>query len=125
MPKNGSNHEPLAGGGRSLAERVQDRVNAAAHAQQRRDGAARPKIRPARKAKTGVGQPASPLDREARALRAVFVDMGKRYRQYRERTGAPLSPAIRTAARAFKAEPSLLALVPVAGFLDDLSLLDW
>jgi hypothetical protein len=100
-------------------------VNAAAIAQQRRDGAARPLIRPARKTKPANGEAASPRDRETRALRAVFVDLGKRYRQYRERTGAPLSPAIRTAARAFKAEPSLVALVPVAGFLDELALLDW
>jgi hypothetical protein len=125
MSKTSSNRDPLAGGGRSLADRVQDRVTAAAHAQQRRDGAVRPLIRPARKTKKVTGQAATPHDREARALRAVFVDLGKRYRQYRERTGAPLSPAIRTAARAFKAEPSLLALVPVAGFLDDLALLDW
>jgi hypothetical protein len=36
-----------------------------------------------------------------------------------------VTPALRDAARAFKQEPSLLSLVPVAGFLDDLKLLEW
>jgi hypothetical protein len=53
------------------------------------------------------------------------MDLGRRYRLFRERTRTPVSPAIRCAAEAFRAQPSLTALIPVAGFLDDLALLDW
>ncbi len=122
MPESRSTNRSMSGGRRSLAQRVEDRVSRAAQARRRRHGAARPRIRPAKRP-TDAAHAAH--DGEAKALRDVFVDLGERYRAYRRRTGTPISPVIRSAACAFRAEPSLLALIPVAGHLDDLSLLDW
>lgn len=124
MANPGPKRDPLAGGGQTLTDRVQERVNIATRALDRRSRAVSPKARPAKRTKASASGAAAP-DRDVLVLREVFTDLGKRYRQYRLRTGAPISPAIRTAARAFKAEPSLRALVPVAGFLDELDLLDW
>jgi hypothetical protein len=115
-----------AGASRPLVERVRDQVLLAHRALERRDGASRPRIRRrSRERLNPSAGPPTPLSREVRALRRVFGDLGVVYRQYRRRTGEPVSVAIRTAANAFKQEPSLIALVPVAGFLDDLELLDW
>ena len=65
------------------------------------------------------------MSREVRALRIVFRELGETHRQYRRRTQAPVSIPLRSAAIAFKQEPSLMSLVPVAGFLDDMHLLAW
>ena len=62
---------------------------------------------------------------ESRALRIVFRDLGKRYTAYRQNSGVKPSRAIRVAVRKFRAGPSLAALIPVAGVLDELALLDW
>ena len=125
MPKPGSKGKTLSGGGQSLTDRVRDRVAEAATKLDRRDRASRPRIRPAGRPKRAASAATTNPERESKALRAVYLDLGNRYRQYRERTGTPVSKTIQTAARAFKADPSLVALVPVAGFLDELSLLDW
>ena len=126
MAKSGPKRDPLAGGGQSLADRVRDRVELATRSVDRRDGATRPKARRGRRGKAEVvaANDDSPT-RDVRILREVFTDLGRRYRKYRERTGAPISAEIKSAAIAFKAEPSIRALVPVAGYLDELDLLDW
>lgn len=63
--------------------------------------------------------------REARSLRRVFADLGSSYRQYRSRTGAPVSPDVRAAAYRFRKELSVPSLVAVAGRLDELKILTW
>lgn len=129
------------GSKRSLVERVEGQVLRANKALERRDGATRPKIRrrtkPRGPAASTNGQPTNgdtpaaaaippePLSRELRALRSVYHDLGARHRRYREETGENVAPALRAAVTAFKQEPSLITLVPVAGFLDELDLLDW
>jgi hypothetical protein len=65
------------------------------------------------------------LDREARSLRRVFRDLGDSYRDYRRRTGEPVSPDIRAAAEHFRKEPNVTALVSVAASLDRLEILPW
>lgn len=118
-----------AGGPRLIIDRVRDRVEHVTRALERRDSASRPRLR--RRPPTDRITPETvrasgvPLSREARALRSVFRDLGATHRQYRHRTGAPVSPVLRAAAMAFKQDPSLQSLAPVAGFLDELDLLDW
>jgi hypothetical protein len=63
--------------------------------------------------------------RELRSLRWVFHDMGDSYREYRRRTGARVSPAVRDAADRFKREQNVPALVSLAGCLDALDVLSW
>jgi hypothetical protein len=63
--------------------------------------------------------------RERACMRAVFHELGDAHRGYRTRTGNTVSPALRAATAAFKLEPSLLSLVPVAAFLDELGILAW
>ena len=65
------------------------------------------------------------MSREVRALRVVFREMGRTHRQYRQRTQTPISTDLRSAAIAFRQEPSLMSLVPVASFLDEMRLLEW
>ena len=64
-------------------------------------------------------------NREARALRRVFRDLGDSYRDYRRRTGAPVSSEVRTAAYAFQRERDLNALVTVATSLEGQAGLRW
>ncbi len=113
----------------ALAERVRDRLTLAGTAFDRRAAASRPK---ARRRKTtaptepAAGQTADPLHaRERACLRAVFHELGDAHRGYRARTGHTVTPALRAATTAFKQEPSLLSLVPVAAFLDELGILAW
>lgn len=108
----------------SLADRVAREVALAVHSAERRASAVRPRGR----RRASAGAPRSPerkLGLEEVALRAVFRRMGHAYRQYRRQTGEPVLPALRSAALAFRQEPSLLSLVPVAGFLEELELLTW
>jgi hypothetical protein len=49
--------------------------------------------------------------------------MGYAYRRYRSQTRKPVVPGLRDAAYAFRANPSLPALVAVAGYLEKLDLL--
>jgi len=124
-----SERPAATGSQRSLVDRVRDRVLRANRALERRDTASRPRIRrpsAQRRAKPSAATSSgAPLSRESRALRTVFRDLAVTHQRYRQRTGEPVTPALRDAARAFKQEPSLLSLVPVAGFLDDLKLLEW
>jgi hypothetical protein len=118
---------PVASGAdRPLVDRLRDRVVLAHETLERRDRAGPPRThRRTRPRRGAAGDARIPLSQEVRALRKVFVELGAVYHEYRRRTGAPVSVPLRTAATAFKDEPSLMALVPVAGFLDDLELLDW
>lgn len=110
-----------------LADRVRDRVLRARGSLDRRDGAI---LRRRRESPQDVPNDAgpdrrTPMSRELRALRMVFRELGRTHRQYRRRTHAPVSEALRSAAIAFRQEPSLISLVPVAGFLDEMQLLKW
>jgi hypothetical protein len=62
--------------------------------------------------------------RETQSLKRVFRELGTSYRRYRKQTGDPVVPALRDAAYNFRADPSLASLIIVAGFLDELNLLD-
>jgi hypothetical protein len=108
----------------TLTERVRQLVLAAREAEERRTTATRGRVRRARPGtspkRTG---PVDPHTSEVQALRAVFRDFGVAHREYRERTGEHIGGPLRDAALAFKREPSLISLVTVAGFLDDLELL--
>jgi len=108
-----------------LVERVRDRVLRARGVLDRRDGAATRARRRAGASASASMDAKSPMSREVRALRIVFRELGETHRQYRRRTHAPISTVLRSAAIAFKQEPSLMSLVPVAGFLDDMQLLEW
>jgi hypothetical protein len=126
------NREPLspqneAGANGILLERVRARVQSASHAIQRRDTGTLPHAAASAPASDASSDaPAvGPLPRELRALYVVYRTLGRTHRRYRERTGKHTPPALKEAARAFKREPSVLSLVPVAGFLDDLGLLTW
>lgn len=110
-------------GSKSLTERIQARVHAAGRAQDRRDGASRPRVG----RRSAAAKAAQPIDggagSEVTALKSVFRHMGKLHRQYRVRTGESTSPGLRAAAMAFKEQPTLVGLVVVAGFLEELELL--
>lgn len=108
----------------SLTERVAREVALAVHSAERRASAVRPRGR-RRASAAAARSPGGKVGLEEVALRAVFRRMGHAYRQYRRQTGEPVLPALRSAALAFRQEPSLLSLVPVAGFLDELELLTW
>jgi hypothetical protein len=62
--------------------------------------------------------------RVTQSLKRVFRDLGVSYRRYRSQVGGPVAPGLRDAAYSFRAQPSLASLVTVAGFLDELKLLD-
>jgi hypothetical protein len=111
----------------SLLERVRARVLSANHAIQRRDSAPPRRSQPARirRPAPATGPASVPPSHELRALLIVYHTMARQHRRYRERTGNHIPTALQSAARAFKREPSVFSLVPVAGFLDDLRLLKW
>ena len=112
-----------------IADRVQQRLILAGQAFDRRAGASRPKTRRRKDSQLlalppeGLGDPLH--TRERACLRMVFRELGDAHRRYRVRTQIPGSPALRAAAHAFKQEPSVLSLVPVAAFLDELGILAW
>jgi len=58
--------------------------------------------------------------REARSLRLVFSDLGDSYREFRRRTGAPVSPEVRDAACRFRRELNVPSLMSVAAQLEEL-----
>lgn len=103
----------------SLDARVAARLAQAGTAFDRRARAGRPgRVR-------GRAPVPAPADRERATLRAVFHELGEAHRAYRARTGGTVTPALRAATTAFKAEPSALTLVGVAAFLDELGILAW
>lgn len=111
-----------------LTERVRQRLDLAGMAYDRRASASLPRGR--RRRSPPPPQPSISPDhplqaRERACLRAVFHELGAAHRRYRADTGQAVSPALRAATAAFKQEPSLLSLVPVVAFLDDLGILGW
>ena len=113
----------------SISDRVRQRLVVAGLAFDRRLGATRPKPRRRKDTALPAPPPAVAADpfhaRERACLRMVFRELGDAHRRYRVRTGQVGTPALRAAAHAFKQEPSVLSLVPVAAFLDELGILAW
>jgi hypothetical protein len=113
----------------ALAERVRQRLTLAGVAFDRRTAAARPAARRRKAPRAGEQAPGAAGDaqhaRERACLRAVFHELGEAHRAYRARTGQSVTPPLRAATSAFKLEPSLVSLVPVAAFLDELDILAW
>lgn len=120
--------QPLVSPVDVLADRVRSRLTLVGQAFDRRAAASRPRNRRP-KATRAAAESASSGDslhaRERACLRAVFHELGDAHRTYRARTGQSVTPALRAATSAFKQEPSLLSLVPVAAFLDELGILAW
>jgi hypothetical protein len=125
MTKNastGSAQEPA----NPLAERVRAHVTEVGLALSRRTRASRPRSKTARAAPRESDTPqAQDRSPEARSLRRVFNELAITHREHRLRSGQRVSPALRDAARAFKAGPSLPNLVVVASFLEEDGLLAW
>lgn len=112
----------------TLTDRVLARVSAAGLAADRRAGATRgrPRPNPVPPDPRAAEVTRSPAQvRETRSLRRVFGDLGNSYRQYRQRTGAAVSPDIRDAAYRFRRELNVSSLVSVAARLDELHILSW
>jgi len=126
MPDKTSSARSNDSSGRTLVDRVQDRVSLAQQALERRDNATLPKARrKSSKAAPAAASGKPMLSPQVRALRSDFLDLGDVHRSYRRRTGEPVSPVLRNAAIAFKQDQTLTSLVPVAEYLDDLDLLEW
>lgn len=110
----------------SLLERLRARLRSVNHVLQRRDTRpVSPTSPPPVPANGTERSAAAPVSREVRALNVVYHGLARAHRRHRERTGESVSPSLKAAARAFKREPSIASLVPVAAFLDDLRLLKW
>jgi tRNA C32,U32 (ribose-2'-O)-methylase TrmJ len=111
----------------TIADRVRARVSEAALAVDRRTGSTRRKpATPAMVDKLAASVTRTPAQvREVRSLRWVFRDLGRSYRRYRRQTGAPISADVRDAARKFRQELTVPALVVVAACLDELDILTW
>jgi hypothetical protein len=112
-----------------IAERVRKRLEVAGNAFDRRHGASRPKTRRHKEPAalpfaTGRDGDSAHL-RERACLRSVFRELGDAHRRYRSQTGQAGTPALREAAHAFKREPSVISLIPVAAYLDELGILAW
>ena len=113
----------------TLADRVLARVQAAGLAVDRRARATRPRSAHRR---VDLDDPLaasvtrSPEEvREARSLRRVFLELGDTYRAYRRRSGEPVSEPVRAAAKRFRRELTMPALVSVAASLDQIEILPW
>jgi len=105
---------------RAVPPTLTDRVLAQIHE------ARRPVGRRPRRSRASAALARTPEQlQEARSLRRVFLDLGDAYRQYRRRTDAPVSAAVRDAATRFRKEPSVTSLVSVAERLDELKILTW
>lgn len=110
----------------TLTDRVTARIHDAAHAADRRAKATRPRSGRRRAEASAASETRSPEQvREVRSLRLVFLDLGDCYREYRRRTGAPVSEDVRAAANKFRRELSMPTLVSVAASLDQLDILPW
>jgi hypothetical protein len=113
----------------TITARVLARVSDAGLVVDRRTKATRPKATRRRSAAPDLLSASvtrTPAQvREARALRRVFLDLGDSYREYRQRTGAPVSSDVRDAAYRFRRELNVTSLVSVAASLDQLDVLTW
>jgi hypothetical protein len=105
------------------------RVTDAGLAMDRRANARRPKAarhRPAASDPLSASATRTPAQvREARSLRRVFLDLGHSYREYRRRTGEPVSADVKDAACRFRRELNVTSLVSVAASLEELDILTW
>jgi hypothetical protein len=117
------------GPSQSLTDRVLARISDAGLAVDRRTKASRPK---SSRRRSSAPDPLSANStrsaaqlREARSLRRVFLDLCDSYREYRRRTGAPVSADVRDAACRFRRELNVTSLVSVAASLDHLDILSW
>jgi hypothetical protein len=108
----------------TLKDRMLARVKAARRDVDRRTSATRPKVRRGQPRPANPDSPDMEETRETQSLKRVFRELGVSYRRYRKQTGDPVVPALRDAAYSFRADPSLASLIIVAGFLDELKLLD-
>ena len=125
MPNNsGFSADPAPTPGTPLVERVRNRVQHVRGRLDRREGLGLRRSE-AGEAVVARTDSSTPWSRELRALRIVFREMGRTHRQYRRLTHSPISMYLRSAAIAFRQEPSLMSLVPVASFLDEMRLLKW
>lgn len=124
-PNSGSSAAPAEQPETPLIERVRNRVRRAHGLIDRRDSRARRRMGGSGDATLMGSGSSAPISREVRALRVVFREMGRTHRQYRRQTQAPISTDLRSAAIAFRQEPSLMSLIPVASFLDEMRLLEW
>lgn len=110
----------------SLVDKVLSRVSDAGLSIDRRANATRPaasRRRPAAPDPLSADATRTPAQvREARSLRLVFNDFGDSYREFRRRTGAPVSADVRDAACRFRRELSVPSLVSVAAQLDELQI---
>ena len=108
----------------TLADRMSARVHIARRAVDLRANATRPRLRPRRARPADPSSSSLEETREIQSLTRVFQDLGITYRRYRSQLGGPVAPGLRDAAYSFRADPTLASLVAVAGFLDELQLLD-
>jgi len=108
----------------SLTDRIGSRVKVARRAVDRNATASRPRVKLRRARPADPGSPNMETIRETESLRRVFQDLGTSYRRYRSQIGGPVAPGLRDAAYTFRGDPSLASLITVAGFLDELDLLD-
>jgi len=108
----------------TLTQRMRERVHTARLAVDRRANATRPRLRSGRARPADPGSTNMEEARVTQSLKRVFRDLGVSYRRYRSQVGGPVAPGLRDAAYSFRAQPSLASLVTVAGFLDELKLLD-
>jgi hypothetical protein len=110
----------------TLIDKVLSRVSDAGLSIDRRGSATRPSAsrrRPAAPDPLSADATRTPAQvREARSLRLVFSDFGDSYREFRRRTGAPVSAEVRDAACRFRRELSVPSLVSVAAQLDELQI---
>jgi len=113
----------------SIAARVRQRLELAHQAFERRQKASRPGNRRRKPPVVALATEEvleNPLSLQDRAgLRSVFRELGDAHRRYRAQTGHAGTPALRAAAFAFKREPSVGSLIPVAAYLDELGILAW
>lgn len=110
----------------ALIDKVLARVSDAGLTIDRRANATRPlasRRRPAAPDPLAADATRTPEQvREARSLRLVFSDLGDSYREFRRRTGAPVSTEVRDAASRFRREISVPSLVSVAAQLEELQI---
>lgn len=110
----------------TLVDKVLSRVSDAGLSIDRRASATRPSAsrrRPPAPDPLSADATRTPAQvREARSLRLVFSDFGDSYREFRRRTGAPVSADVRDAACRFRRELSVPSLVSVAAQLDELQI---
>jgi len=121
--------QPDGSASQSLTHRVLARVSDAGLSVDRRESALRRRSsrrRPAASDLLSASVTRTPDQiREARSLRRVFHELGDSYREYRRRTGEPVSADVRDAAERFRREVNVSSLVSVAASLERLDILTW